>query len=424
MRQGFVCCAVALAACSGQAVPEDGRDDSFLGSGKADTGGIAEGTPEAIGVLKLANTASYEVLSDPGEVGLSQRAADNIIAYRIGDDGIGGTADDATFQTLAQLDAIPFIGPIAFQRLLKYAQSHGFVPVLPAAMPAPNFFGAAALGPDGRIYSMGGYDASFNITGVVNAYDPRTNTWSAVAAMPTPRVSFAATLGPDGRIYAIGGYAATGGYTGAVEAYDANSNSWSTVTSMATPRAYLGAAVAGDGRIYAVGGYVTSVMTTVEVYDIPTGTWVSGPDLTTPRYVHCVTAGKDGRVYAIGGYTGTGPGYLASVEAFDPNSKTWSAVASMPVGRIEFSAASGSDGQIYVAAGFRFDQGIASDLLAYDPSVNVWKPRAALSGLRYEMAMTGGADGRIYGLGGFNSTQMSLQLSIYDPAHDSWSDSK
>ena len=37
------------------------------------------------------------------------------------------------------------------------------------------------------------------------AYDPRTNTWSTLASMSTPRGSLAAATGPDGRIYAVGG---------------------------------------------------------------------------------------------------------------------------------------------------------------------------------------------------------------------------
>ena len=77
---------------------EDGRDDVFLSDGKTDTGGVQENTPEARGVLTLANTATQSTLLN--EVGLSQVAARNIIDMR----GNG-------FTTLAQLDNVPFVAP-------------------------------------------------------------------------------------------------------------------------------------------------------------------------------------------------------------------------------------------------------------------------------------------------------------------------
>ncbi|MBJ7607865.1 MAG: hypothetical protein JF887_00325, partial [Candidatus Dormibacteraeota bacterium] len=49
-------------------------------------------------------------------------------------------------------------------------------------------------------------------------YTPSTNSWATVAPMPTARGFLAAATGPDGRIYAIGGY--KGGYLTTVEAYD------------------------------------------------------------------------------------------------------------------------------------------------------------------------------------------------------------
>jgi len=67
---------------------------------------------------------------------------------------------------------------------------------------------AAALGKDGRIYAIGGGVGSRCLTSpcnVVEAYDVRRNTWTAVAPLPDPRWLFAAAVGPDGRIYVLGG---------------------------------------------------------------------------------------------------------------------------------------------------------------------------------------------------------------------------
>src|SRR5262245_46615823 len=94
-------------------VQEDGRDDTFLAGGKTDSGDIVEGSDDAIAVLHVANTASEDVLLDETDgVGLGPLATANIIYVRLGDDGVAGTADDGHFDTLAELDAVPFIGPI------------------------------------------------------------------------------------------------------------------------------------------------------------------------------------------------------------------------------------------------------------------------------------------------------------------------
>jgi hypothetical protein len=114
---------------------EDGRDDVFIVDGKTDTGGITEGSPEAAAVLELANTTSRADLG--GEIGLAVKAADNIAAVRDGDDGNAGTSDDARFSTLAQLDAVPFVGPQAFGKLLQYARDNDLIGDGPTATDDP-----------------------------------------------------------------------------------------------------------------------------------------------------------------------------------------------------------------------------------------------------------------------------------------------
>lgn len=124
---------LALSGCmagAGSSGEADAADDSFLGAGgKTDTGGVEEGSPEAIAVLSLVNEASLATLDDPastGAVGLDTRAAHNIVAYRLGDDGVEGTDDDEAFDDLAELDAIPYVGPRAFGKLLEYALEHDY----------------------------------------------------------------------------------------------------------------------------------------------------------------------------------------------------------------------------------------------------------------------------------------------------------
>ena len=136
---------LALSACSQEAPATDGQDDSFVARGKGDTGGVAEGTYEAQLVLGVANSASDETLrsAPPYGVGLSDRTTDNLMYFRLGDDGVPGTQDDGHFNTLASLDAIPYVGPIAFAKLLDYAKR--------TTPGKPDFFAALPTLPDGSV---------------------------------------------------------------------------------------------------------------------------------------------------------------------------------------------------------------------------------------------------------------------------------
>jgi N-acetylneuraminic acid mutarotase len=67
---------------------------------------------------------------------------------------------------------------------------------------------AAVTGADGRIYAFGGvnlFSAQEPANNLVYAYTPAANSWATVTNMPTPRSNAGATLGPDGRIYVVGG---------------------------------------------------------------------------------------------------------------------------------------------------------------------------------------------------------------------------
>src|SRR5262249_26485077 len=87
----------------------------------------------------------------------------------------------------------------------------------PWSQPAPGLE-TVALGPDGRIYAIGGATTTGFALNTVEAYTPATNTWTTLDNLPTPRKGLAAATGPDGRICAIGG-STTAGPVGTVEAF-------------------------------------------------------------------------------------------------------------------------------------------------------------------------------------------------------------
>ncbi|MBA3453999.1 MAG: hypothetical protein H0T42_12970 [Deltaproteobacteria bacterium] len=108
------------------AVEDDGRDDTFLSpEGKHDASGVTEGSPEARGVLRVANESSRSSLRNT--VGLGASASGNIYLHRLGPDETPATADDDTFETLAELDAVPWVGPSSFDKMLAYAVAQGWI---------------------------------------------------------------------------------------------------------------------------------------------------------------------------------------------------------------------------------------------------------------------------------------------------------
>ena len=103
------------------------------GQDMADPGGmafalVADGTPEAVGLLKFLNTGSttFEILDD--EVPLDRRAAQNLIDHRNGPDGVFNTSDDDLFDSVLEVDEIAYVGETALERLLHYACLDGWVP--------------------------------------------------------------------------------------------------------------------------------------------------------------------------------------------------------------------------------------------------------------------------------------------------------
>ncbi len=116
--------AINLSACVDAEV-EDGENDGFP-SGKAD-GGIDEGSAEALGVLALVNDGTLTAAKLKTAAGITTRVSNNIVKHRNGADGSVGTTDDDPYDTLAELDAIPYVGPATLNALLEAARDRGLV---------------------------------------------------------------------------------------------------------------------------------------------------------------------------------------------------------------------------------------------------------------------------------------------------------
>jgi N-acetylneuraminic acid mutarotase len=130
-----------------------------------------------------------------------------------------------------------------------------------ANMPDPrNHIGYAAI--NGIAYAVGG-EHLYNQTGgndaAVDAYNPVTNTWSAVASLPIPWSGIhGTTIVVNGKIVIVGGQT-NGGYDGIylnnIEEYDPAANTWAGVGTL--PEANQGQAVAYvDGTLIVSDGTV------------------------------------------------------------------------------------------------------------------------------------------------------------------------
>jgi DNA uptake protein ComE-like DNA-binding protein len=79
---------------------------------------------DAARVLDLVNYPGVDQDGLDHAVGLDARAARGIATHRAGPDGRFPSNDDRTFTTLAELDAVPYVGDVAFAKLADYAQAN------------------------------------------------------------------------------------------------------------------------------------------------------------------------------------------------------------------------------------------------------------------------------------------------------------
>lgn len=273
---------------------------------------------------------------------------------------------------------------------------------------------------DGKIYVIGGFEASGNDTGAVEVYDPETNAWDSVAPV-VPALNHGMAAAVNGKLYVFGGFTVSGDQIiGETREYEPASDTWTSRASMPDFQAdghgpqvrAAGAAVALNGLIYIVGG-VGSQATVPFAYDPSSDSWRELAPMPAPRE-HLTAQAVGGKIYVIGGrWQGVN---VATVEAYDPQSDTWEVLAPMPAARGGLTSAV-FDGRIHVFGG----EDVAarrtfSEHEVYDPATDRWTAAPPLPTARHGLAAQT-ASGRIYVIGGGPQAALSTSplVEVFSP---------
>ena len=301
--------------------------------------------------------------------------------------------------------------------------------------------------------------------------------WTFTSPMPHARYGHDATLGPDGKIYVMGGfvwYLHDGRYSNIV--YDPLKNVWNILSPVP-------GWVRADKRLCMILDPETNTWDWVkkidgqkdkyETFDSSTNTWKVETIAVSPHRIRNTNllrqgdgvanvTGKDGRIYWIGG-TGQWTGFGESIVLpYDPVSDRWpettrqrihyspsaygdktiyqTDMSPMNERRIDHEAVTTADGAIFVMGGrqwqrFEDDHGnvkrgehiVLNTVERYDPESNRWEYRKAMTKKRFLFAAVVGPDNKIYTFGGSDTVSSKVSGSafdtteVYDPATDEWS---
>lgn len=118
-----------VARCLPLALALAGCDDGASSDPETRTAGLVpEGSPAAIGLVAFLNDPTTSARLLDIDVGLDKRAADALIAHRDGADGKNATRDDDRFDTVAEVDAVAYVGTSALDKLVAWSRDHGYQP--------------------------------------------------------------------------------------------------------------------------------------------------------------------------------------------------------------------------------------------------------------------------------------------------------
>jgi len=267
---------------------------------------------------------------------------------------------------------------------------------------------------DSKIYVIGGFDGDGITTGIVECFDPQTNTWVDKMSMPTPRGDCSSAV-VNGLIYVFGGsenYGSNFPIYDVVEVYDPSTDSWQELDPMPGIRAWPMAESIGSD-IFITGGFNGSMLTDCWKFSPldPDPQWTDIAPMPIIRSGHD-TASHNGYVYTLGGYDG------APLLRYDPILDSWTGTSDLeplPASRVHLRLAVLGD-LLYSTGGRTVsDDGCFPELKIYSVADDTW---TAGPDMPKPLAVHGAValDDSIYVFGGVTSGNVvNGQLFMYHP---------
>lgn len=159
-------------------------------------------------------------------------------------------------------------------------------------LPTPRSGFSCVLLSDKQLIIVGGNDGE--VLSSMHLLSLTTGEWSELPPMNYVRDELAVTIGPDGKIYAIGGY---GGPEStvlkSVERFNLQTYEWEVVAELNQPRRALAAVALPDG-VYAIGGHSGSeYLASMERYDEAQDRWVPCAQMNSARCTFSAVSSND-----------------------------------------------------------------------------------------------------------------------------------
>jgi N-acetylneuraminic acid mutarotase len=254
-----------------------------------------------------------------------------------------------------------------------------------------------------------------------------SNTWITRANMPRVQTGpTVAVLGNGSGKSVV--YAIAGSNTGIVQAYDVSTNTWSSKADY-PDEVWLtnGAGVIG-GKIYVSGGVIGDEYESRSLYryNPTTNVWTRKHDLPAPSY-YGITGVIGERLYVLTGLCvwvsvcPDGKGFWR----YDPATDNWTSLPTPPSGHAG-GAGAVIAGKFYVVGGGPVDDPAGKELDIFDPATNRWTTLPGLTGIRHNAA-SAALGGKLYVIGGRGYDPTSSQpdvllfsVKVYDPGTKQW----
>jgi hypothetical protein len=278
--------------------------------------------------------------------------------------------------------------------------------------------------PNGKILA---WDLDNN---AVQLWDPVANTFTDVTNPAESSSFFSAgqTALADGRVLIDGGQVSTDVGSRHANAFDPATQTWSALQPMAVERWSPTVLTLSDGRVLAVAGHTTCqlcIAATPEVYDPISNTWTAlpGAQSSSPGQSPHLFVLPDGRVLQVGSSE-----EVVSTQTLDVASQTWTTVDPTPL--------DGGSSVMYslgtvLKSGGAWDNNTGSPatstyVLDMNQVAPAWRPTAGMAFPRVTHNLTLLPDGTVLVTGGSSSAFLSDPASVvYDaelwsPATETW----